>query len=112
MASQLGPIDVLCDAPPYPIVQACHMIGIREPEDVRWLRKSLYLSERPSWRELINQQSWKALLNMNQNDRRGCTCGSPAPSLDRCKFTLNTGREICYLIGQCNRCRTIFWDEP
>ena len=29
MSSQLGPLEVICDAPPYPIVQACNAIGVR-----------------------------------------------------------------------------------
>ena len=42
MSSKLGPIEILCEAPPYPIVQACHMIGIKRPEDVRWCRMSQF----------------------------------------------------------------------
>jgi hypothetical protein len=43
MSQQLGPLEVICDAPPYPIVQACNAIGIETPEDVRWSRMSRYI---------------------------------------------------------------------
>ena len=46
MSSKLGPLEVVCDAPPYCIVRACHLIGLRKPEDVRWLRLGSFLKDR------------------------------------------------------------------
>ena len=36
MSSELGLLEVECDAPPYPIVRACRKLGLIAPEDVRW----------------------------------------------------------------------------
>src|SRR4051812_46320857 len=38
MSSDLGPIDVVCDAPSYPVVRACGRLGFHDPQDVRWCR--------------------------------------------------------------------------
>jgi hypothetical protein len=40
MFTSLGPIDVCCEAPEYPIVEACKQLGFRSPWDVRWLHRS------------------------------------------------------------------------
>jgi hypothetical protein len=58
MSNQLGPIDVCCDAPPYPIVKACAQLGFLMPEDVRWCQMS-HLGDQglpadsrsPGWRD-------------------------------------------------------------
>jgi hypothetical protein len=31
--------------------------------------------------------------------------------LERCTFTFRDGRQRDYLLGQCGRCRTVFWEE-
>ena len=33
-ANDAGIIEIDCDAPPYPVVQACRELGFRSPEDV------------------------------------------------------------------------------
>jgi hypothetical protein len=39
-----------------------------------------------------------------------CTCGEPLPDLKKFEFTFLSGKVGNYLLGQCRRCRTIFWD--
>ena len=48
MAENLGPIDVLCDAPPYPVVKACAGLGFTRPQDVRWCRIDRSKLRRPA----------------------------------------------------------------
>jgi len=104
-------VDMHCDAPSYVIVQACRRVGVHCPEDVRWCRMHRFLSEHPTWREVFKRQPWKALLGLGQLEERMCTCGQKLPLLEKCTFTFNTGQEVSYLIGQCRRCRTVFWDD-
>jgi len=40
-----------------------------------------------------------------------CRCGQKLPSLDRYTFTYLTGHEASYLLGQCPRCKTVYWEE-
>jgi hypothetical protein len=113
MFSRLGPLSIDCDCPPYPVVEASQRIGIRRPEDVRWCRLSHYLTEPPAWRDLLRLESWKYLLGLSDRRRsRSCVCGQPLPCLARYAFTYNTGARESYLLGQCGRCRTVYWEEP
>jgi hypothetical protein len=41
----------------------------------------------------------------------GCFCGEKLPVLTLHIFTLSSGKELSYYLGQCGRCRTIFWEE-
>ena len=111
MSSQLGPIEVTCDAPSYPVVRACRRVGIRAPEDVRWWRMSHFLSQAAGWKGLFHAATWKNLLRRPQPDERTCTCGAKLPTAERVTFTFTTGREESYLLGQCARCGTVFWEE-
>ncbi len=111
MPNRLGPLEVNCDAPPYNIVRACHMIGIQAPEDVRWCRRSQLVSTHAGGREALKQQSWKRLLGMTQPENGVCTCGQKLPVLERYTFTLISGKQTFYFIGQCSRCHAVFWDQ-
>lgn len=111
MFSRLGPIDVQCDAPSYPIVQACRRVGIETPEDVRWCRLSHFLSQSPGWKGLFHVETWKTLLGGQRSVEKTCSCGGHLPGLDRVTFTLRSGSEISYLIGQCRACRSVFWED-
>jgi len=104
-------MEIVCDAPAYPIVVACKRIGLEKPEDVRWLKMGHFLGGQHSWRERLRRQPWRALLGLGQFEGAGCTCGARLPLLEKCTFTFNTGQEVSYLIGQCPRCRTVFWDN-
>ena len=111
MAQSLGPVDIYCDSPPYPIVQACNRIGLQRPEDVRWCRMSHFLSGHDGRGEVIGMMAWKSLLGIGRPRELTCDCGHPLPTLERCTFTFITGREASYMIGQCSRCLTVFWED-
>lgn len=111
MSDRLEPFDVECDSPPYVIVRACQRLGFRDPEDVRWCRLSHFLAEtHADWRGML-LQPWKLFASMRKLGHRTCYCGRELPRLEECKFTLTSGTERAYHIGQCARCRAIFWDE-
>jgi hypothetical protein len=92
-------------------VQACRRVGIKEPEDVRWCRLRDYLNQTSGWMGLFHPHSWRHILSGSGADDKGCSCGCRLPTLDRVTFTFTTGHEVTYLLGQCPRCRSIFWDE-
>ena len=102
--------DSACDAPPYAIVRACRRIGVRNPEDVRWCR--LRHGPKKPWPELFSPRAWKNFLAGAEPGNPRCICGQDLPEPVRCTFTFANGKEVDYLIGQCGRCQTIFWDEP
>jgi hypothetical protein len=99
--------EIECDSPPYTIVQGCRLLGLYNPEDVRWCRLSHHNPRRP----LLDPRSWKALLATGEPTQSTCYCGQRLPNLDRCTFTLLSGREREYFLGQCERCHTIYWEE-
>jgi hypothetical protein len=113
MSGSLGPIDVYCDAPPYSIVRAGRGLGFYRPEDVRWCRMSHFRAEREGLWELLNPMTWTMALGGGTRTRKACTCscGQDLPVLERYVFTFSSGDQASYLIGQCARCRTIFWEE-
>jgi hypothetical protein len=110
MSSQLGPIDVQCDAPAYAVVRACRTVGIRDPEDVRWCHAGHFLDiAAPGGKVgLLHFLAWETLLGRCETT---CNCRAPLPFLERFTFTFSSGREETYLLGQCPRCGTVFWEE-
>lgn len=110
MSSALHPIEVRCDAPPYAIVQACRRLGCRSPEDVLWLRVRNFVAPKGEERGFL-AALWRALWRWNIPPQRACKCGDAFPRLRSVTFTFDTGMERRLLIGQCARCRTIFWEE-
>jgi hypothetical protein len=111
MTNRLGPLEVNCDAPPYNIVRACHMIGIRSAEDVRWCRLGQYVNTLAGWRDAFKHQSWKVLLGMAQPENITCHCRQKLPVLEKYTFTLISGNQTSYFIGQCSRCLAVYWEE-
>src|SRR5437868_12536342 len=112
MASQLGPIEIHCDAPSYSIVAACRQLGFRQPEDVAWYRLHHFINgQYDQWRS-FDFQALKTLLGWQRPKRESCICGQPLPETEMYTFTLLSGTQVSYFIGQCRHCRTIFWDEP
>jgi hypothetical protein len=111
MPNRLGPLEVTCDAPPYNIVRACHMIGMRSPEDVRWSRHSQFVNPNGGHRDELKHPSWRALLGMGQRQEGCCSCDRKLPIMERYTFTLISGSQSSYFIGQCSRCLAIYWDE-
>jgi hypothetical protein len=110
MSSQLGPLEIDCDAPPYGIVAACHQIGLESPEDVRWCRISRH-QHAPRNRREVFTNPWKWLFGSSRHATEVCACGQSLPDMEEFTFTLLSGKEMHYRMGQCRRCRTIFWDE-
>src|SRR5436309_14128025 len=106
MASQLGPIDICCDAPSYLIVQACERLNFKTPLDVRWSRLSHFLTEGTSGLRL-----WHFLFVKNPADKKLCYCGEPLPLLEDYAFTFACGKVLNYGLAQCPKCRTVFWEE-
>jgi hypothetical protein len=113
MSSSLGPLEITCDAPPYPVVRASHGLGFVKPEDVRWARMSHFQAERESVWELLNPLAWKNALAGQGRTRKPvtCSCGLDLPTLERYLFTYADGRQEAYMLAQCLRCHTVFWEE-
>lgn len=108
MNEQFGPLECCCDAPPYGIVRGCHLIGLKNPEDVAWHR----LSHPPKGRQgLFRPQDRKMQGKTKETATECCTCGRALPALETYDFTLVGGGEVRYLLGQCAHCHTILWDE-
>jgi hypothetical protein len=100
MSADLGPIDIVCDAPPYPVVRACEKHTFRSPADVRWARL-----ERPAG-------NGSGELPALPGRGPACSCGQPMPSLEVCTFIFFvTGKHVSYFLGQCRRCGTMFWEN-
>jgi len=107
---QLGPLEITCDAPPYLIVQACHQVGIESPQDVRWCRVSHLLGS-VGWQELLRSASGAIVWRIRFPQAMKYCCGLVLPDLEKTTFVLSTQREVSYLLGQCPRCHTVFWEE-
>jgi hypothetical protein len=112
MSSQLGPIAICCDAPPYPVVKACCHFHIQSPEDVRWLRMTEFRTRQDRSQHGPSLLFWKTFWKRGERRARTCTCGQPLPELSLVGITFNTGDKALYFLGQCSRCWTVFWDEP
>jgi hypothetical protein len=102
--------DMDCDAPPYPIIRACRKLGFETPEDVRWCRRGSAVTPEPTGWKRFAPRLWNLLFGRFNAEPRGCPCVRRPPALNRCTFTMSSGREVGYLIGQCSRCRTIIWE--
>jgi hypothetical protein len=110
MSKQLGPIEVCCDAPPYCVVRACRGVGIRSPEDVRWLRMSTFRGRSPGHARGVVCYLRALFRGASQPASRTCTCGRALPELGTTVVAVDEGEQVAYLLGQCARCRTVFWD--
>jgi hypothetical protein len=102
MAEQLGPVEIDCDAPPYAIVKACVGLGLDKPEDVRWCRVRHFPTPGAGWRRVLSGLGW--------SEGGTCPCGQALPKMAGFVFTSITGEERFYLLGQCGKCHTVYWD--
>jgi hypothetical protein len=94
MARQLGPIEIVCDAPPYTVVKASKNIGITTPEDVRWIHLS-------------------GFFKSEATPATNCSCGESLPELRRVIFAFGPEGQMKFVrLSQCCRCRTVYWDTP
>src|SRR5215831_2189602 len=91
MAKQLGPLEIFCDSPCYAIVQACHLVGLKDPEDVRWFRLSNFLVEHAGWSEVARMFSWHLLPVNRYLKGSHCSCGAHLPRVQRCLFSTSAG---------------------
>jgi hypothetical protein len=73
------------------VVGACQKVGFRSPLDVRWCRLSHFLAARSS----------------RLNSRRG----AQVFELEKYAITFVLEKVADYLLGQCRRCGTMFWEE-
>jgi hypothetical protein len=108
MFSEMGPMDITCDAPHYSFVEACEKVGFQSPLDVRWCRTRHFLGGQ---REPGGFHPLRWLFGGSQNPKITCTCGQPLPRMESCVCIWESGKEAHYLLGQCSRCRTMFWEE-
>jgi hypothetical protein len=105
MSSQLGPIEIVCDAPAYGIVHACRELGFEMPEDVRWCQAShLPYPERP------RRGATLVSSGMSESGAAICQCGQKLPKLELYTFQLLSGKELSYWLSQCPRCHAIVWE--
>ena len=111
MSNNLGLLELECDAPSYPIVRACRKLGIKSPEDVRWCRMSRFLRGGHGWVSFLAGRTLGRLLGKGQQVEQVCSCGHTLPMLEGYSFAFSTGEQLDYQLGQCPRCRTIFWDK-
>jgi hypothetical protein len=72
---------------------------------------SHFLNRHMGWRDLLSSEGWKTILGMGKPEGGACPCGQRLPVLERCTFQFASGKAASYLIGQCSRCRTVFWEE-
>jgi hypothetical protein len=108
MTGHLGPVVVECDAPAYDIVYSSEAAGMSSPLDVRWCRLSHAPDlppPRPSFWDRARQ-----VFGSGRPRPRGCSCGKALPDLDRFQFVF-LGRSVGeFLLGQCRRCKTVYWE--
>jgi hypothetical protein len=109
----IGAAGIECDAPPYSVVRACRKLGFLAPLDVRWFRMSHFLAGDSG---LFGSFSWLGFaggwfFGGRRPNEHTCTCGESLPFLERYAFTVAEDRGGDYRLGQCPRCRTMFWEE-
>jgi hypothetical protein len=102
---------VCFDAPPYDVVRACEGEGYCSPCDVRWCRVSLLLEQpEPGARHIGHWlRRWFCHRPARWEWRR--LCGHPLPPFQAYGFVFEEERTCSYLLSQCSRCHTIFWDD-
>jgi hypothetical protein len=111
VAEQPGPLEICCDAPSYWIVRACRDLGIRTPEDVRWLRLSAFKRRAPAPAPGGVAGFVAGLFGRaGAPPGAGCTCGARLPEPSASLIVVDAGEALGFRIGQCPRCRTVFWD--
>jgi hypothetical protein len=101
------------DLPPAPIMEACERIGFLGSTDVGWSKVSTLHSHRSSWFTRFTSRLMAApqIPGATRCPEIVCTCGEHYVLLLKYRFTLDTGAKLDYRIGQCERCRTIHWDD-
>ncbi len=109
MESRLGPFEIHCDAPAYGIVRASEAAGLHAPLDVRWCRLGRSGSQDAVRRHQFWRHLWCVLLSLGPPRELGCVCARQPPALKKVDFAFLGEAAGTYLLGQCRRCQTIFW---
>lgn len=108
MSKRLGLLEIVCDAPPYGVVQECQRLGFRSPLDVCWLHVSHFFEREGGF---LDNFSWMSFFGLHQPKKTTCGCGTPLPLLETHVFSLASGQIVAYRLGQCPRCGTIVWED-
>jgi hypothetical protein len=109
MSRDLGPLDVVCDAPPYGVVRACRALGFDAPEDVRWCETGHFLRERSHDHAALQAVDWNVLVERLGPRRLACACGRSLPQLAGYRFAGPGDASGLYHLGQCPRCKRVYW---
>jgi hypothetical protein len=109
MFSRCDQLELWCDAPPYAVVRACKGCGLHSPLDVRWCHMSRFLKGVGRYRSILCFRLWRWLFGRSRPKEYSCTCGQPLADIRWHVFFFSDKLDD-YLLGQCCRCRTIFWD--
>jgi hypothetical protein len=78
---------------------------------VRWCNVGQVLGEHLSWRGAFQFLTSDGAMNVNLRLEQPCRCGRTLPGLELYTFLLATGEEVGYFLGQCRRCRRIYWEN-
>ena len=108
MSKQMGPLEILCDAPPYSVVDDCQWLGFQTPLDVCWRQMSHFLTEEGG---LLDNFCWKLFFGKHRPRKTTCHCGELLPVLKTYTFWLAADNVIAYRLAQCPHCRTMFWED-
>ncbi len=111
MSGQLGPMEIRCDAPPYSVVRASAGLRFQSPLDVPWYHRARFRASHDGGTGDFTVPGWKQFVHLGQQGRTTCRCGQPLPVLEEYRFRFASAREARYLLGQCVRCRAMFWQE-
>jgi hypothetical protein len=112
MFGRSRPFRIDCDAPPYGVVRACAGCGFHSPLDVRWCRLGHFHAGGGQRQEHLGVRLWQWLCRKRRPEARAtCTCGQPLPDLKKYRFAVLSEKVGDYFLGQCPRCRMMFWDE-
>lgn len=84
---------------------------MRAPEDVRWCRLGRRTRRHYGWIHFLASPIWGRLLGRREPETSSCTCGRSLPEMACYSFTFQNGDQVDYEMGQCVRCRTIYWDK-
>ena len=80
-------------------------------EDVPWRRMSHFLGGH-FHQDLAREGTWKSLFGASKPREVTCVCKQKLPRMEEYVFAFLSGIEERYLVGQCTRCRAVYWDEP
>ncbi len=116
MSQRTRSSEIGCDAPAYQIVRACTECGFQSPLDVRWCHVGGIGARAPrrpgkggTGGGFLSRILWR-LWRTDETPVSRCTCGEALPKLKRCVFLLNREKQGDYLLAQCPRCHTMFWE--